>query len=53
MDIELKYGDGKTRIHIPEKADVSILQPLQLPILEVPGNFAEGRPEFPARQRGF
>ena len=34
MDIELKYGDGKARIPIPEKADVSILQPLRLPILE-------------------
>ena len=34
MDIELKYGDGKARIPIPEKADVSILQPLRLPVLE-------------------
>ena len=33
MDIELKYGDGKARIPIPEKADVSILQPLRLPVL--------------------
>jgi lactate racemase len=34
MDIELKYGGGKARIPIPEKADVSILQPLRLPVLE-------------------
>jgi nickel-dependent lactate racemase len=34
MDIELKYGDGQARIPIPEKADVSILQPLRLPVLE-------------------
>src|SRR5512137_640428 len=34
MDIELKYGDGKARIPIPEKADVSILQPLRLPVLD-------------------
>jgi lactate racemase len=34
MDIELKYGDGKKRISIPEKADVSILQPLRLPVIK-------------------
>jgi lactate racemase len=34
MDIELKYGDGKTRIPIPEKADISILQPLRLPVIK-------------------
>ncbi|MBI5579311.1 MAG: nickel-dependent lactate racemase [Deltaproteobacteria bacterium] len=34
MDFELKYGEGKARIPIPEKADVSILQPLHLPVIE-------------------
>lgn len=31
--IELKYGSGKIRIAIPEKAKVSILEPLQTPVL--------------------
>ncbi|MCU0561825.1 MAG: nickel-dependent lactate racemase [Desulfobacterales bacterium] len=33
MDVELKYGSGKLKIRIPPKADVSVLQPLSLPVL--------------------
>ncbi len=32
--VELKYGSGKIRVNIPEKAAVSILQPLKMPVLE-------------------
>lgn len=31
--VELKYGKGKTRVSIPEKAAVSILEPLHAPVL--------------------
>ncbi len=31
MDIELKYGDGQKAIHIPEKGDVTVLEPCSLP----------------------
>ncbi len=31
MDIELKYGDGRKTIHIPDKAHVSILEPCAMP----------------------
>jgi nickel-dependent lactate racemase len=31
--VELKYGKGKIRVHIPEKAAVSILEPLRAPVL--------------------
>jgi len=34
MDIELKYGEGKRTIYIPEKTDVDILRPASLPALE-------------------
>jgi lactate racemase len=34
MVVELKYGSRKIDIAIPEKAAVSILQPLQVPVLE-------------------
>ncbi|MFO7709555.1 MAG: nickel-dependent lactate racemase [Desulfobacterales bacterium] len=33
MDVELKYGSGKLKIRIPPKAEVSVLQPLSLPVL--------------------
>ncbi|MGD9331555.1 MAG: nickel-dependent lactate racemase [Desulfobacterales bacterium] len=31
MDIELKYGEGRKTIYIPDKADVSILEPSAMP----------------------
>ena len=31
MDIELKYGAGHKTIQIPEKADVSVLEPRAMP----------------------
>jgi nickel-dependent lactate racemase len=32
--VELKYGTGKIRVAIPEKAEVSILEPLRAPVLD-------------------
>jgi nickel-dependent lactate racemase len=34
MRVELKYGKGKIAVVIPDKAAVSILQPLQVPMVE-------------------
>jgi nickel-dependent lactate racemase len=34
MRVELKYGDGKIAVAIPEKATVSILQPQRVPVIE-------------------
>ena len=31
--VELKYGKSKIRVSIPEKAAVSILEPLRAPVL--------------------
>ena len=31
MEIELKYGDGRRRINIPDRADVTILKPAEYP----------------------
>jgi nickel-dependent lactate racemase len=32
--VELKYGTGKIKVAIPEKAEVSILEPLRAPVLD-------------------
>jgi nickel-dependent lactate racemase len=34
MDVELKYGSGKVSISVPEKAAVSVLEPLSLPVVD-------------------
>lgn len=34
MEIELKYGDGRKLIRIPDRADVTILKPAELPVVE-------------------
>ncbi len=31
MEIELKYGDGRKLIRIPDRADVTILKPAEFP----------------------
>jgi nickel-dependent lactate racemase len=41
MEVELKYGNHKQVLNIPESADVSVLRPAGLPTLREPGRALE------------